>query len=59
MAEVPVEKKVEPIEKKVEPTERMVPDVWRSFRGEMDRLFDRLAFLRYGACSIWSRHGGP
>jgi HSP20 family protein len=37
MAEVPVEKKAEP-------TERMVPDVWRSFRGEMDRLADRFGF---------------
>jgi HSP20 family protein len=33
-----------PVEKKAEPTERMVPDVFRSFRSEMDRLFDRFGF---------------
>ena len=35
MAEVPVEVK------KATPTQTNVPDVWRSFRSEMDRLFDR------------------
>jgi HSP20 family protein len=38
MADVPVEVK------KAAPTESGVPDVWRSFRGEMDRLFDRFGF---------------
>jgi HSP20 family protein len=35
MAEVPVEVKKAP------PAQTNVPDVWRSFRDEMDRLFDR------------------
>jgi HSP20 family protein len=35
MAEVPVEVK------KTAPAQTNVPDVWRSFRSEMDRLFDR------------------
>ena len=35
MADVPVEMK------KAAPAETTVPDVWRSFRSEMDRLFDR------------------
>ena len=38
MADVPVEVK------KAAPAEPPVPDVWRSFRGEMDRLFDRFGF---------------
>jgi HSP20 family protein len=38
MADVPVEVK------KAAPAETTVPDVWRSFRGEMDRLFDRFGF---------------
>ena len=38
MADVPVEVK------KAAPAEAPVPDVWRSFRGEMDRLFDRFGF---------------
>jgi HSP20 family protein len=38
MADVPVEVK------KAAPAESAVPDVWRSFRGEMDRLFDRFGF---------------
>lgn len=39
MADVPVEVK------KTVPAEPPVPDdVWRSFRGEMDRLFDRFGF---------------
>jgi HSP20 family protein len=38
MAEVPVEVK------KTAPAEFPVPDMWRSFRGEMDRLFDRFGF---------------
>ena len=37
MADVPVEVKKAPA------TEPAVPDVWRSFRSEMDRLFDRFA----------------
>ena len=37
MADVPVEVK------KAAPTETTTPDVWRSFRSEMDRLFDRFA----------------
>jgi HSP20 family protein len=35
MAEVPVEVKKAP------PAQTTVPDVWQSFRSEMDRLFDR------------------
>ena len=35
MAEVPVEVK------KARPAQSNVPDVWQSFRSEMDRLFDR------------------
>jgi len=35
MADVPVEVK------KSSPAQANVPDVWHSFRGEMDRLFDR------------------
>ncbi len=38
MADVPVEVK------KAAPAETSVPDVWRSFRSEMDRLFDRFGF---------------
>jgi HSP20 family protein len=38
MAEVPVEVK------KASPAQTNVPDVWHSFRGEMDRLFDRFGF---------------
>jgi HSP20 family protein len=38
MADIPVEVK------KAAPAEANVPDVWRSFRGEMDRLFDRFGF---------------
>ena len=38
MADVPVEVKKAP------PAETTVPDVWRSFRSEMDRLFDRFGF---------------
>jgi HSP20 family protein len=38
MADVPVEVKKAP------PTETTSPDVWRSFRSEMDRLFDRFGF---------------
>jgi HSP20 family protein len=37
MASIPVEVK------KATPTPAPVPDVWRSFRGEMDRLFDRFS----------------
>ena len=38
MAEVPVEVKKGP------PAETRLPDVWQSFRSEMDRLFDRFGF---------------
>jgi HSP20 family protein len=38
MADIPVEVK------KTAPTQTNVPDVWNSFRGEMDRLFDRFGF---------------
>jgi HSP20 family protein len=38
MADVPVEVK------KGAPAETPAPDVWRSFRSEMDRLFDRFGF---------------
>ena len=38
MADVPVEVK------KATPAEAPVPDGWRSFRSEMDRLFDRFSF---------------
>jgi HSP20 family molecular chaperone IbpA len=37
MADVPVEAK------KTAPTQTNVPDVWNSFPGEMDRLFDRFS----------------
>ena len=37
MANVPVEVK------KASPAESAVPEIWGSFRGEMDRLFDRFA----------------
>ena len=37
MAEVPVEVKKAP------PAQTNVPDVWQSFRSEMDRLFDRFS----------------
>jgi HSP20 family protein len=37
MADVPVEVK------KAAPTDVAAPDTWRSFRSEMDRLFDRFA----------------
>jgi len=36
MAEVPVEVKKAPL------AQTTLPDVWQSFRGEMDRLFDRV-----------------
>jgi len=42
MADVPVEVK------KTAPTQTNVPDVWNSFRGEMDRLFDRFGFPSLG-----------
>src|SRR5215467_7482466 len=32
-----------PVEVKKTPAETAVPDVWRSFRSEMDRMFDRFA----------------
>jgi HSP20 family protein len=38
MADVPVEVK------KASPAETTTPDVWRSLRSEMDRLFDRFGF---------------
>src|SRR5271169_1769631 len=38
MADVPIEAK------KATPAGAPVPDVWRSFRSEMDRLFDRFGF---------------
>ena len=38
MADVPVEVKKAP------PAETSTPDVWRSFRSEMDRVFDRFGF---------------
>jgi HSP20 family protein len=38
MADVPVEVK------KATPATTPMPDVWRSFRSEMDRLFDRFGF---------------
>jgi HSP20 family protein len=37
MADVPVEVKKAP------PAQTDVPDVWHSFRSEMDRLFDRVS----------------
>jgi HSP20 family protein len=36
MADVPVE-----VKKTAPPAQTNVPDVWQSFRSEMDRLFDR------------------
>jgi hypothetical protein len=48
--------------KKTAPAQTNVPDVWHSFRGEMDRLFDRFGggfgFRRCAACSTSSRSGG-
>ena len=41
MADVPVEVK------KAAPAQTNVPDVWHSFRGEMDRLFDRLGVFGF------------
>jgi len=38
MADVPVEVKKAP------PAQTTAPDIWQSFRGEMDRLFDRFGF---------------
>ena len=38
MADTPVEVK------KTAPAQTNAPDVWHSFRGEMDRLFDRFGF---------------
>jgi HSP20 family protein len=38
MADVPVEVKKAP------PAQTATPDIWQSFRGEMDRLFDRFGF---------------
>ena len=38
MADVPVEVK------KAAPADTTAPDLWRSFRSEMDRLFDRFGF---------------
>ena len=38
MADVPVEVKKAP------PAQTTTPDIWQSFRGEMDRLFDRFGF---------------
>lgn len=38
MADVPVEVKKAP------PAPATAPDIWQSFRGEMDRLFDRFGF---------------
>jgi len=38
MADVPVEVKKAP------PAQATAPDIWQSFRGEMDRLFDRFGF---------------
>jgi HSP20 family protein len=38
MADIPVEGK------KTAPAQSNVPDVWHSFRGEMDRLFDGFGF---------------
>jgi HSP20 family protein len=34
------------------------PDVWHSFRSEMDRLFDRFVFGRCGGCSTRNLRGG-
>ena len=38
MADVPVELKKAP------PAQTTTPAIWQSFRGEMDRLFDRFGF---------------
>jgi HSP20 family protein len=37
MTEVPIEVKKEPL------AQTTLPDVWQSFRSEMDRLFDRFS----------------
>jgi hypothetical protein len=52
MADVPVEVK------KAAPAETTTPDVWRSFRGEMDRLFDRFGFPSLRRMFDMDRHGG-
>ncbi len=45
MADTPVEvKKATATATAPAPTRAQTPDVWRSFRGEMDRLFDRFGF---------------
>jgi HSP20 family protein len=45
MADAPVEVKKSPSQAVSQPSARppAVPDVWQSFRGEMDRLFDRFS----------------
>ena len=64
MADVPVER-----QQTTHPHERaqpQVPDLWRSFRGDMDRMFDRM-FERFGMPSLrrmfdmdpGSRFSGP
>lgn len=45
MADAPVEVKKAP------PAQTTTPDIWQSFRGEIDRLFDR-AFDRFGFPSL-------
>jgi|GEM_PF-6252443 len=37
--------------KKAPPAQTTTPDIWQSFRGEIDRLFDR-AFDRFGFPSL-------
>lgn len=43
MAETPVEVKRTPAQPASQAGSAGVPDVWQSFRGEMDRLFDRFS----------------
>jgi HSP20 family protein len=43
MADAPVEVKRSPSQPASQGTTPAVPDVWQSFRSEMDRLFDRFS----------------
>src|SRR5271166_2966910 len=47
MADVPVE-----VKKTAPPAQTTLPDVWQSFRSEMDRLFDRFGGSGFGFPSL-------
>jgi len=55
MSDIPVEVKKAPL------TATAVPEMWGSFRNDMDRLFDRFArvFPRYAASPTSNRLGAP